>query len=142
MKPVVKIHRQEMNESGTISKIIIDDKTFYGLEQPWRNNAANQSCIPTGVYCLVPHSSDRFGDTWAFVGGQVSQYKNEATERFACIIHVGNYVSDVKGCVALGTDWTRTPEGNLMVTNSKVAMEQLRGILQRDEWYEAYITAF
>ena len=31
------------------------------MEPPWRNNRRNRSCIPAGVYTVLPHVSPRFG---------------------------------------------------------------------------------
>ena len=83
------ITRVAMDGTGTLSEINIDDKTFFGIEKPWRDNKSMVSCIPNGYYALIPFKSKKFGDTWAFVGGTVSSKKSRATKRYACLIHKG-----------------------------------------------------
>ena len=142
MKPTVKIHRIKMDETGCISEVDIDDLKIYGMEQPWRNNKSSISCIPDGQYILVPHESGKYGNTWAFVGGTVSHYRDRSSSRYACLIHAGNTVSDVKGCLAVGLDWTTTPEGNLFVSSSRKAMTALKEKLDTNKWYHAEINSF
>lgn len=73
------------------------------VEKPWKNNEPYVSCIPEGVYELVKHSSEKYGETYAMIGGTVSQYEEEGYERFACLLHGGNREKDVVGCIAVGS---------------------------------------
>ena len=96
---------------------------YSGVEKPWRDNKPFESCIPSGIYVGVPWKSDKFGDVYAIVGGTVGLYKGRA-ERYACLFHVGNYESDVTGCIGLGSSM-----GNNMVQRSRAAMKSFREIM-------------
>lgn len=71
------------------------------IELPWRNNTPNMSCIPTGVYDVVPFESPRFGRVWEVTNVEGRTY---------ILIHPGNFAgdrdkglwSDLRGCLAPG----------------------------------------
>ena len=130
------INRYESTGKGTLSKVSVIDSDnptpnaqvarFFGIECPWRDNKVSVSCIPGGEYDLVPHSSDKYGEVWAFVGGTVSHYyEKNKSERYACLIHVANYASQLQGCLALGVD-AGSNDGVPAVWNSRKAIESLR----------------
>lgn len=75
---------------------------LWTIEQPWKNNRRYASCFPGGFYALQKYSSAKYPDTWAFVGETVAPHEENDVERFACVFHVANYVSDVQGCVGVG----------------------------------------
>lgn len=143
------IRRFECWTSGTLSRVrVFNDPTclppplatFYGVEQPWRNNEANASCIPDGDYQLVPHRSEKFGQVWAFVGATVSHMPEVGKARSACLIHVGNFSTDVHGCLALGLGIGPVTSGvGKMVVSSKKAIGQLRQIMPPDRTHTARI---
>lgn len=66
---------------------------IFTLEQLWRNNENNISCIPTGDYDCSSYSSDHFKDVY--------QVKN-VPNRQAILIHAGNTVKDTHGCILVG----------------------------------------
>ena len=124
------ITRVALDGTGTLSEINIDDKTFFGIEKPWRDNKSMVSCIPNGYYALIPFKSKKFGDTWAFVGGTVSSKKSRATKRYACLIHKGNTGDDVQGCLAIGSAKMNAPAGKLGVAQSSRAWNSLNKMLR------------
>jgi len=71
------------------------DKVFecVTLELPWKGNKTNISCIPKGVYNVVHRESTKYGD---------HLYIEDVNDRSYILIHVANYVSQLKGCIALG----------------------------------------
>ena len=131
------ITRQAMDSSATLSRIVIDDQEFWGIEKPWRNNRSMVSCIPIGHYALVPYKSPRYGNTWAFVGGSVSAKKSRSAQRFSCLIHKGNFGKDVKGCLAIGTSPGKGKQ--LAVTSSKLAFDRLTEMLEGEPYHTVEI---
>ena len=122
------ITRQAMDSSATLSRLVIDDHEFWGIEKPWRNNRSMVSCIPIGHYALVPYKSPRYGRTWAFVGGSVSAKKSRSAQRFACRIPKGIFGKDVKGCVAIGSAPGKGKQ--LAVTSSTLAFDRLTDMME------------
>jgi len=143
----LRIARFDCTADYTVSRITLHASaaskpvvaTFYGMELPWRENKAKLSCIPCGVYALIPYKSPTKGATWAFVGGTVSPVPWPGVARSLCLIHVGNFASDVEGCVALGKGNGFSQSGLRMVTQSKAAMTTLRTYLDKEPFHLAHI---
>jgi hypothetical protein len=93
------------------------------LENLWRDNRRNISCIPSGFYECHPHKSSRFGETW-----EVCDVRN----RSAIIIHVGNTAKDTRGCLLPGLRFGKLKE-RPAVTDSRKAMNRLRGLIGVDK---------
>lgn len=128
----------------TIGKLYAgDDLVLHTIERPWQNNDPAGdgdeliSCVPPGTYDLVPHSSTKFGQTWALVNRQLQVVHQPAdfpknrqgNWRAAILIHSGNWVKDVIGCIAVGRGAAHTPPNEPMVTQSRPAMSDLRKLL-------------
>lgn len=91
---------------------------FFTVERPWKDNATRVSCIPTGVYRLERRRSERFGLHLHVRGTEPA--------RSLILIHAGNDVKDVVGCVAIGTGTADIDgDGDLEVTTSAVAVKRL-----------------
>ena len=89
-----------------------------------------------GTYELRPHDSERFPGTYALVNETLGVYyqtrpAGQTWGRTAILIHVGNRVKDVIGCVAVGLEHGEL-YGSRAVLSSRQAMEQLRGMLGRN----------
>lgn len=108
---------------GTFGKLYVGDKTFYTVEKPWQNNTPYTSCIPAGEYKLEPHNSLKYGDALFMVGNGVEYQDSATARRFACLIHVANYESNVVGCIGLGDKYL-----GHMVTNSRKSIEEFYGL--------------
>lgn len=134
----LRLTRLEDDGACTIGKLHLpDSRVFWTIERPWLDNAVGQSCVPAGVYDLVPHASERFGRTWALVNRalrvvhQPGDIPANATGiwRSAILIHVGNWSKDLRGCIAPGLGHRRRSEHGQMVTESAKAMRELRTLL-------------
>lgn len=55
---------------------------------------------------------------------KITQYKQDDSKRYACLIHVANYPSDVKGCIGIGKHHVDN-----MVTNSRKALKAFYNIV-------------
>lgn len=99
---------------------------IYTLERPWvpcvsgPPPAGNMfpppcgqkgvSCIPPGVYDLVPHNTEAHPDTFALVNPDLWVYhfdsdvprEKRGYARTAVLIHPANWVEELRGCIAPG----------------------------------------
>ncbi len=80
---------------GTFGSMVIDDNlTIYTVEDAWRENASNVSCIPVGTYQCSPRFYNR--------GGYPAIHIKNVPGRSHILIHRGNTELDVQGCVVTG----------------------------------------
>lgn len=96
---MVRIVRlEETDKNGTFGVLIVDGAIVcHTVELPFRGNQRNISAIPEGVYPIKWRSKwfgvDRHGATYQI---------HNVPGRSAILIHPGNTVADLKGCVAPG----------------------------------------
>lgn len=114
---------------GVFGQLDIGVQKYFTVEQPWRDNKPFVSCIPAGEYIFIPHSSPRYGETYALIGDTVSQYQDDNHARYACLIHAANWPEDVQGCIGVGDSLTYI-NGKLGVTNSRNSVENLKRYLK------------
>ena len=141
---ILEIWRTPGNEC-TISDVILSEplegtgvpipsrtlQTYKGIEQPWRDNAPFESCIPSGGYVLLPFTGAKYKNVWAFHGGTVSIHASDR-DRYSCLIHSANYASQLSGCLAIGQSAGFTKKGKNAVWNSRAAIEDLRSRTKDD----------
>lgn len=111
------------------------------IERPWipnelggKSGVKYESCVAEGTYNLVRHLRPSGEKAWALVNHELDVYYlphevprgREKQTRTLVLIHAGNYVHDVVGCIAPGMARTRTREGGWMVERSREAMNALR----------------
>ena len=87
------------------------------LEKPWVANTPYESCIPTGIYRVVPHQSPTFGKCFTLLDDEVHP-------RTHILVHVGNRGRNTKGCILVGDSFGRI-EGEHAVLNSKDTLLKL-----------------
>ena len=81
-------------QNATYGVLFIDGKpSFVTLEDAWKGNAKQVSCIPTGTYKIVRHKSPRFGKTYKVL---------DVPDRSEILIHAGNTHEDTQGCILVG----------------------------------------
>lgn len=111
------------------------------IERPWIPHPAGPggqrgvSCVPDGAYALRPHDSAKFPETYALLNPNCGVWYHSCPAgqewgRTAILIHVGNRVRDLLGCIAVGMGHGQV-YGSQGVLQSKVAMDQLRELLGR-----------
>lgn len=121
------LHRSPSTDQGTFGRFVLDDGAeFHSLELPWRDNQHGISCIPPGTYRCAWVQSPKHGECYLVT---------DVPGRQAIEIHSANYagdtakgyVSQLLGCIALGT--TVGPlaipgplHQQLAVLNSRVAI--------------------
>lgn len=119
----VRIVRVTEYRGATMGVLCINDKPeMLTLEEAWRDNRKNESCIPTGNYQLVRHRSPRFGMTF-----QVAN----VPDRSAILIHPGNTIKDTDGCLLVGFTIGQLEQEPAILQSTKAFdrfMQKLKGI--------------
>lgn len=110
------------------------------IERPWvpnvhggKSGAKYESCVAEGTYNLTRHLRPSGERAWALVNHELDVYYlpsdvprgREAATRTLVLIHAGNFVHDVIGCIAPGMSRSKTRDG-WMVERSRDAMNALR----------------
>lgn len=108
-----RLQRERSDDQGTLG--VLTARGLPGpihiMEPPWRDNRRNRSCIPLGIYDVVPHVSPRFGRCLLVTG---------VPDRSHILFHAGNLGGDVEkglrthtaGCLLPGLrpGWIRVGE--------------------------------
>lgn len=104
------------------------------IEPPWLNNERNISCIPEGTYTLRKRVSPIVQRT---TRGEYSEgwEVTNVTGRSFIMLHVGNWVKNTDGCILPGKNFAFTPGDGFMVSNSRLAFDELMKAMEdQDEW--------
>lgn len=67
-------------------KLWFDHKPIYTIERKWQNNEPDVSCIPQGLYNVIPHNSIDHPNTYELL---------YVPNRQNILIHTGNYANEV-----------------------------------------------
>lgn len=109
------IERKLLSENCTMGYLIADGEVLcYTLELPWKDNLNNISCIPAGTYNGIMRYDKT--DGWRI---QLENVPN----RTGVQIHMGNYTTQIAGCVLVGTD---ASTDDCSVLNSAAAYSKLK----------------
>ena len=94
---VIDLVRVGQSEAGTFGVLRIGKVPFaVTLEQPWRDNETNVSCIPPTEYACRRVDSPKFGDTFEVQGVE---------RRSHILFHKGNTLADTHGCILVGEEF-------------------------------------
>lgn len=116
------IVRLKETSRQTLGNLLVfkDNNLIYNastLELPWKQNARNSSCIPSGRYTVVKRHSIKFGNHFHFIN---------VKDRDLILTHKGNFYTDTEGCVLVGKDFKDiNGDGELDVTCSSKTMHKL-----------------
>jgi len=96
-------------------------RTLYTLEEAWRENKREISCVPTGAYHCVAHGWEEEMEfkklqTWQLLA---------VPGRSDILIHTGNYTKNTEGCILAGMG-LQVSQVLSMVTDTRMAMDLLR----------------
>lgn len=97
----------------TLGWLTIGPLRLATLERPWIPNPAGaggmpfHSCVPDGLYVVAPYSSPKFASVFRLEGAAQGVYGDalptgQTWGRTEVLIHAGNVVEDVVGCIAVG----------------------------------------
>ena|ERR1043165_3539136 len=117
---LVELKRYEKGPNGTRGEMWMDGKFLcHTIEEPDNDNKPRHSCIPEGTYACVSHNGPKWKDVWEITN---------VPGRSAILIHAGNSIEDVSGCVAVGKKIGMI-HGLPAVLESRLALNYLRGVL-------------
>jgi len=128
-----KLERLETSDQGTFGVMTVGELEFFSGELPWRDNRANVSCIPEGIYECTYSYSPKFGKFMYMI--------NSVEGRSGVRIHSGNYAGDTEkgylshsyGCPLLGMK-RGTMGGQRAVLISRPAISKLERKLGREDF--------
>ncbi|MFT5730781.1 MAG: hypothetical protein ACI8PB_004971 [Desulforhopalus sp.] len=90
----IEIKRVSYNSASITGELFVDDKFIsHTLELPWENNKSFISSIPSGTYSAILRYDKN--DKWRL------QLKG-VPKREGIQLHIGNYPSDIQGCILVG----------------------------------------
>mgnify|MGYP003132074354 FL=1 len=108
--------RDTFTEESTVGRLFINGELFCDtLENPWKNNQRNISCIPDGEYDVrlrLPRESASRDYIHLLV--------KEVPNRDWILFHRGNTAKDTSGCILVGQGSKHNA-----VQNSRLAMDLL-----------------
>ena len=82
------LQRERSGDQGTLGSLVARELAPLAImEPPWRDNARNRSCIPAGVYEVLPHVSPRFARCLIVAA---------VCRRSHILFHAGNLGGDVE----------------------------------------------
>lgn len=115
---IATLTRTERLESATRGLLTVGDLVLHTLELPWRDNARNVSCIPSGTYRMdfLPRSaSGKYRNVYSVSG---------VDGRSGILVHNGNIPAHTHGCILVGKA-RGILAGNPAVLSSRIAMAEL-----------------
>lgn len=139
----VELRRRAYLPTVTLGELVLGSLTLFTLERPWIPNPDGKgglprlSCVPDGAYTILPHNSERFPRSYALVSDEHGVYYQEKPQgqswgRTAILLHPGNKVIDVIGCIAPGMR-QGIMEGHHWLFESHNAMDHIRSLLGRKD---------
>lgn len=135
------LERFETSDQGTFGRIQIGNETFYTGELPWRDNASNISCIPSGLYECRFTMSARFKRRMYLVSG--------VNNRSGIRIHSANlmgakdlgYRCQLNGCISLG-ERLGVIEGQKAILVSSPAVRRFESLMNGQNFILEIINGF
>ena len=108
--------RDTFSKESTIGELFINGERICDtLENPWKDNQRNISCIPEGEY-PVRIRLPRESATRDYIHLLVKDVK----DRDYILFHIGNSAKDSRGCILVGLGSQQD-----VVNNSRLAMDLL-----------------
>lgn len=129
------LERMPTTDAGTLGFMTFGQATICTLERPWipidehKGGKNFESCVPAGTYNLLQHTRSSGKVVVALENPLLDVYYRQddvpnSGGRWKILIHSGNWVKDVVGCIAPGLS---KPVGASvpMVTHSRAAVAQI-----------------
>lgn len=123
----LRLVRVTEHNGATLGVLCIDGAPeFVTLEDAWRDNERNISCIPIGRYKVKPKLSPKFGKTWQIM---------DVPERDQILIHAGNTHKDTHGCVLLGMQFGKVGDETAILASRSAFlqfMDRMSGVVEAE----------
>jgi len=103
---MLRLHRTDYLSRGTRGVLFLPSgKSLHTIELPWRENRQGDSCIPEGTYPVGQRP-------FYAGGGYKTAHIKDVPDRSLILVHIGNTIADLDGCVAVGLSQGEfAPEG-------------------------------
>lgn len=100
----LKLERFSVSATETEGVLTFGGLIFATIERPWLNNIKGVSCVPLGVYQIRLFNHAKWGDVLWLESRENNVYwkPTSPTHRSEILVHPANYVSDLRGCIAIG----------------------------------------
>jgi hypothetical protein len=96
----LRLVRVTEHNGATMGVLCIDGSPeMVTLEDAWRDNEKQVSCIPVGRYKVKLNRSPRFGITYQVM---------DVPDRSHILIHAGNTHKDTRGCILVGLQFSKS----------------------------------
>jgi len=120
----ITLIRVGQSEQGTFGVLRHQQVPFaVTLEEPWRDNERNVSCIPARLYACARVQSLKFGETFEVL---------HVPGRTHILFHAGNILEDTEGCILVAEEFAERPDGRPWIISSqrgyKEFMQKLVGV--------------
>lgn len=145
------IYRHAYLPHVTLGRLYVDSLILPTLEEPWIANPAGpggqrrnralgirESCVPDGRYRLIPHTRPNGDRVLALVNPELGIYYRDVDiphgqgwGRSYVLIHAGNTVDDIEGCILLGTIFGEM-DGMPAVLSSRAAVDRFYSVMRPD----------
>ena len=136
------LERRPTTATETQGFLSFDGEILATIERPWipgdtPGGKPFESCVPDGRYQLLPFTRPNGDNVLALVNETLGVYLHEGDRpnnvgRYLCLIHSGNWVSNVVGCVAPGLSFGPSAQGP-MVKSSKAAVKRIMDFVDNDD---------
>jgi len=127
---IIKLIRVSSIEDGTFGVLKLGEIPFaLTLEETWRDNEQNVSCIPSGDYICKRKISAKFGETFEV---------KDVPDRTDILFHKGNTDTDTEGCILVGEEFTRM-NGKIAVGSSGRGYSEFMSIMKNVSEFELRI---
>lgn len=132
MRELILKRENEDSTNPTLGTLRVAEKKLYTIERPWIPDSPggkpSLSCVPAGRYRLIRHKRPRTSKLVpALINPGLSVFyrpedRPNGVGRSLILIHSGNWVTNVIGCIAPGTGRGEDEKGP-RTYNSRDAME-------------------
>lgn len=136
----IVLERFAYTPDGTFGRLTAGNETFWTVERPWVGNQRRKSCIPEGHYPMMLRDSGvvaRSSKGDFTMGWEVC----DVPGRSLIMIHPGNWMSDLLGCIAPGMTWGIVGD-KIGVGSSQEAFRRLMAILSVELHHTLTISHF
>ena len=134
------LERQSSGVAETQGFLSFPGTVLATIEQEWREDPdrpggeSNNSCVPAGIYRLIPHTRPDGKEVVALINETLGVYylaEDMPPEggRFLILMHIANWSKDVVGCIGPGLGKADGP----MVTSSKSAMKKVMDYIDGED---------
>lgn len=133
----IDIYRYKDDGNTSAGVLMINGKfQCHVLENPWRDNEREISCIPLGQYILGRRTEGGFDKRYRTKFPRLHRGMIEVTgvpDRDHILFHIGNSVKDTQGCILTGTSANDGTVGQSTVAY-KAFYRQVDEAMENGEW--------